>query len=70
MTKQRYNISRGGNDEPGLILIGDSEKGVIVARSSEMALSHVQDLVRLANAACAVEPKGFIEVNLYPEPQK
>jgi len=47
----RYTIGRGGPDEPGLILIADAKSILIVARSSEMALPHVKELVRLANGA-------------------
>lgn len=48
-SKKRYSVARGGEDEPGLILIADDEKGVIVARSSDMALKYVQELVDFAN---------------------
>lgn len=45
----RYEIGRGGEDEPGLILISDNFEHVIVARSSEMGLKSVEELVCLAN---------------------
>lgn len=52
---KRYTVSRGGEDEPGLILIADEEKGIIVARSSTMALKYVQELVDLANRPSGVQ---------------
>jgi hypothetical protein len=52
---ERYELSRGGEDEPGLILIGDRKLYLIVARSSEMCLKHVSTLVELANKGAGVE---------------
>ena len=47
----RYTIGRGGPDEQGLVLIADAKSFLLIARSSEMALPHVAELVRLANGA-------------------
>jgi hypothetical protein len=60
----RYEIGRGGEeDESGLILVIDHEAGIIVARSSQMALKHVQELVQLANrpaVTTTTEPRAGI----------
>ena len=47
--KMRYGVGQGGQDEPGLILIVDHSTHTIVARSSEMALEAVRELVKNAN---------------------
>jgi hypothetical protein len=51
----RYGIGTGGDDEPGLVLVTDAEQLLIVARSSDVALPHVRELVRRANAFDALE---------------
>jgi hypothetical protein len=45
----RYFLGRGGEDEPGLLLIGDLETVTFVARGSTMARRDLEELVRLAN---------------------
>jgi hypothetical protein len=50
----RYSIGEGGHDEPELILIVDHVSTMIVARSSKMALAHVETLVQLANRGAAI----------------
>lgn len=51
MNAPRYEIAKAGEDEPGVILVLDHESGLVIARSSEIALKHVDELVRLANSA-------------------
>jgi hypothetical protein len=54
----RYTLGRGGADEPGLTLIADADTGHIIARSSELALPDLRELVRLANAGWEAEQGG------------
>lgn len=65
MTKQRYEIGTGAEDEVGLILIVDHERGTVVARSSQSALKDVEELVRLANRPADEPsddlPPGFLQ---------
>jgi hypothetical protein len=51
----RYFVCLGGESEPGLLLVLDEKSGLIVARSSELARSHLEELVRLVNAGTKVE---------------
>lgn len=49
----KYNVGRGGEDEPGLILIVNNDDHTIIARSSESNLPAVLEMVELANAQVA-----------------
>jgi hypothetical protein len=51
MSGQRFCISRGGADEPGLLLILDTVEGTVVARSSELGRAALEEFVALANVA-------------------
>lgn len=52
----RWSIGTGGDDESGLILIADHKRHGFVARSSEMALPLVRELVDAANRGVSQQP--------------
>jgi hypothetical protein len=54
----RYSIGRGGEDEPGLILIIDHQQHIVVAQSGEIGLRFVQELVDLANRPVVTPVQG------------
>lgn len=65
--RDRYSVARGGEGEPGLILVIDEVLGLIHLRGSEISLQHIQQLVKLANSSWQAEQRPVDSPN-DPEP--
>lgn len=49
--QRRYSLARGGQNEPGLVMIIDDVEGLVVAHANERCLPQLEALIKRANGS-------------------